>query len=622
MSLADTGLALVWAGARANYGALNNGKYFYEIQLLAQNTKISYPNEKNLHEIRCGWSTSKSSLQLGESELSFGLDSSARKCNNSEFSDYGVKLNIHDVVGVHLDLTDEKCTVQFTINGKDQGIAFEFEKSSLNGDALFPHIVTKNIEFKVNFGQLENSLWTLRREAHKVSELQKRRKELERKKKEVEKKREEKADKLKKQQEAKETAEKQAAAAAEEKAAAPATTTTTEEISGDEKKSDEEAKTVEEVKTSEEAKPAEAEAAAKEEEKKDPEPVAAPVVEETPMEEEEQEEEPEPVLAEDVTEAEVDQDTPIGNCLDGFKFINHYPVDQLSKGPRRPDLRTDCEVIMMIGLPGGGKSHWASERSKEFPERRYTLLGTKYLLEKMKISGQARKPNSGPGRWEKLIELCNRGLLTLNEIACKRRRNFILDQPHVYISDQRRKMRVYGDFKRIAAIVVPSEEDYKKRTKQRLELEGKDIPDSAVNEMRANITLPELEYQWFNEILYTDLEKEAAAEEVGKENERGKKALNQRNRHNDFRQNFNNRNDRRWGNNNGGGAGNQRNDFRRNDRWGPPNPSPRPGGSGGGYRRDFDFNGGGRGRNNWNSGPDNWAANRQRGGYGGKFFFN
>jgi heterogeneous nuclear ribonucleoprotein U-like protein 1 len=277
----------------------------------------------------------------------------------------------------------------------------------------------------------------------------------------------------------------------------------------------------------------------------------------------------------------------------------------------------------MIGLPGSGKSFWASKHAAENPEKRYTLLGTKHLLERMKIQGVARKPGSGPGRWEKLIELCNRGLLTLNDIACKRRRNFILDQPHVYISDQRRKMRVYGDFKRIAVIVVPNEEEYKKRSKQRLDIEGKDIPEAAVNEMRANLTLPELEYQWFNEIIYTDLEQEAAQAEVNRENERGKKALSQRNRHGDFNRggrDFNQRNDRRWGNG-GGNQRNDRNDFRRNDRWGPRNQMNNMGGSssgggGGGYRRDFDFN---RRGGNWNR-PDNWQNSPRQGGYGGEIF--
>ncbi|CAH1722722.1 unnamed protein product [Chironomus riparius] len=596
ISLWDTGLALVWAGARANYGAINNGKYFYEVQIQAHNNKISYPNEKNLHEIRCGWSTSRSSLQLGESEFSYGLDSSGKKCCNSEFTEYGIKANVHDIIGVHLNLTDDKSTIQFTINGKDQGIAFEFEKSSLNNEALFPHISTKNIEYKVNFGQHEESLWSLRRDGHKESELKRRRKELENKKKELEKKREDKAEKLRKQKEAEaEKAEKATTSAEQAKEE-------NKEESTEEKPSTEGA---EKASTEGTEKPAEEAEKPAEETEKPAETEQTAIAEEVP-------EEPEPVLPDDITEAEIDADTPHNSCLDGYTYIGSLPITDLSKGPRRPEVRTDCEVIMMIGLPGAGKSHWALERAKEFPEKRYTLLGTKYLLERMKILGKPRKPNSGPGRWEKLIELCNRGLLTLNEIACKRRRNYILDQPHVYISDQRRKMRVYGDFKRIAAIIVPAEEEYKRRAKQRLETEGKDIPEAAINEMRANITLPELEYMWFNEILYTDLEKEPAVEEVKKENERGKKALNQRNRQNNFNRrggsgDFNNRNNRQWG----GQGGQNRNDFRRNDRWGPPNQRQMPGA---GYRRDFDFNGG-RGRNNW-SGPDNWM-NRQRGGYGG-----
>lgn len=588
-SLSDTGLALVWAGARANYGALQNGKYFFEVQLLAFNTKINYPNERNLHEIRCGWSTSNANLQLGEHPTSFGIDSSGKKCNNSEFVDYASRLRVDDVVGVHLDLNDEKCSIQFTVNGKVYGVAFEFDKSSLGDEALYPHISTKNVEFKVNFGNLEQSLWSLNRDKYKENELKRRRAELERKKKDIERKRE---DKLKKKAEA--AAKLEEAAAKQDEAAAKPEETVDKPEEVEEK--------IEEVPTAEVIAASETPAVEEKVEEKIEEKVEEIV-----------EEEEEPVLPQDISEAEIDQETPVGNCVDGYLYISNVPIDQLVKGPRRPETRAECEVIMMIGLPGAGKSHWALEKSATNPDKRYTLLGSKHLLERMKIQGVARKPGSGPGRWEKLIELCNRGLLTLNEIACQRRRNYILDQPHVYISDQRRKMRVYGDFKRIAVIIVPNEEEYKRRFKQRLDVEGKDIPEAAVNEMRANLTLPELEYQWFNEIIYADLEKEPAQAEVSKENERGKKALSQRNRHNDFNRggrDFNNRNDRRWG-----GRNDRGNDFRRNDRWGPPNR----GGNqpmGGGYRRDFDYNS--RGGRNWN-GPDNWS-NRQgprQGGYGG-----
>lgn len=67
------------------------------------------------------------------------------------------------------DINDEKCTVQYTINGKDFGVAHEFEKSSLNGEALYPHIGTKNYGYKVNFGQLEEGMWKSGREPYLVS---------------------------------------------------------------------------------------------------------------------------------------------------------------------------------------------------------------------------------------------------------------------------------------------------------------------------------------------------------------------------------------------------------------------------------------------------------------------
>lgn len=595
----------MWAGARSNYGVVNNGKYFYEVQFVSFNTKINYPHERNLHEIRCGWSSPIVNLQLGEQANSFGIDSSGKKCLNCTFEEYGPRLRVDDVVGVHLDLNDEKSTVSFSVNGKHYGVAFEFEKASLDGEALFPHISTKNVEFRVNFGQLAESIWSTSRDKFKESELKRRSEDLERKKRDLGRKIE---DKSKKEAEAAEkaaAATAAAASAAESAAEQPAAEGESSEAKAEEKPAEEPAQ--EQPNTSQAAA---VETVEKKETSFDDQLAALPA---------------------EILQQDIDAEYPVNNCADGYIYTSKYPIEDLVKGPRRPDARTDCEVIMMIGVPGAGKSFWATKHAAENPEKRYTLLGTKYLLERMKIQGVARKPGSGPGRWEKLIELCNRGLLTLNEIACKRRRNFILDQPHVYISDQRRKMRVYGDFKRIAVIVVSSEEEYKKRFKQRLEIEGKDIPEAAVNEMRANLTLPELEYQWFNEIIYSDLQQEEAQAEVNRENERGKKALSHRNRQNDFGRggrDFNQRNnDRRgWGNNAGGR--NDRNDFRRNDRWGPrSNQGPiggngggsggSGGGGGGGYqRRDFDFNR--RRNNNWNRPDNNWNNNPRQGGYGGE----
>ena len=55
---------------------------------------------------------------------------------------------------MYLDLESEACSISYTKNGADQGVCFEIEKSELEGKALFPHVLTKNCEFAVNFGQM------------------------------------------------------------------------------------------------------------------------------------------------------------------------------------------------------------------------------------------------------------------------------------------------------------------------------------------------------------------------------------------------------------------------------------------------------------------------------------
>ena len=43
----------------------------------------------------------------------------------------------------------------FTVNGEPQGVAFSLTKEELEGRALYPHVLTKNCRFEVNFGLKE-----------------------------------------------------------------------------------------------------------------------------------------------------------------------------------------------------------------------------------------------------------------------------------------------------------------------------------------------------------------------------------------------------------------------------------------------------------------------------------
>jgi len=61
-----------------------------------------------------------------------------------------------------------------------------------------------------------------------------------------------------------------------------------------------------------------------------------------------------------------------------------------------------------------------------------------------------------------------------------------ITQTNVYPSAQRRKMRAFEGFIRRAVVVVPTDEEFKRRVEKREKQEGKDVPDSAVLEMKGN----------------------------------------------------------------------------------------------------------------------------------------
>ena len=51
----------------------------------------------------------------------------------------------------------------------------------------------------------------------------------------------------------------------------------------------------------------------------------------------------------------------------------------------RIEKREDCEMILLIGLPAAGKTTWAAKRVQENPDKRYYVIGTNALIERMKV---------------------------------------------------------------------------------------------------------------------------------------------------------------------------------------------------------------------------------------------
>ncbi|XP_074786865.1 heterogeneous nuclear ribonucleoprotein U-like protein 1 [Athene noctua] len=364
------GFAYLWSGARATYGA-RQGRVCYEMKVNEEISVKHLPStEPDPHVVRVGWSLDSCSTQLGEEPFSYGYGGTGKKSTNCKFENYGETFAENDVIACLVDFEcGEEVEMSFMKNGKWLGVAYRIRKEILGGRALFPHVLVKNCAIEFNFGQREETYFSV---------------------------------------------------------------------------------------------------------------------------------------------------------PPGFTFIQHLPVAERVRGTLGPKSKAECEILMMVGLPAAGKTTWAVKHAAANPSKKYNILGTNAIMDKMRVMGLRRQRNYA-GRWDVLIQQATQCLNRLIQIAARKKRNYILDQTNVYGSAQRRKMRPFEGFQRKAIVICPTDQDLRDRTVKRTDEEGKDVPDHAVLEMKANFTLPEAG-EFLDAVLFVELQREEAETLVRQYNEEGRNA--------------------------------------------------------------------------------------------------
>lgn len=78
------------------------------------------------------------------------------------------------------------------------------------------------------------------------------------------------------------------------------------------------------------------------------------------------------------------------SLLENYELIALIPEEKYIPGPQRPESRKECEVILMVGLPGAGKTTWVTNHIKENPDKRYHVIGADALIAKMTVSSSIK----------------------------------------------------------------------------------------------------------------------------------------------------------------------------------------------------------------------------------------
>ncbi|XP_037955746.1 heterogeneous nuclear ribonucleoprotein U-like protein 2 [Teleopsis dalmanni] len=392
--------SLVWSGVRTNYG-VREGKVCFEVRLaeeIVMNRSHQFRNEPHVRGFRVGFSMPHSSLILGEEENSFAYCETGRKAVNSDFTDYSKPYKLDDVIGCYLDLESTPCTIKYTLNGEDLGVAFEFDKTILGeSNALFPHIVTKGYEFHVNFADNENLLANVVRPTRMRRKIRKSTLNDNAENSEVHD--EEKMDEAEKLNGT--NKDKQTEIESDEKTDVISTETTevitnmeveinkdnknTEDFDGENNSNsvavvstpvnDGDNNKIEESENSEKIK--------SEEDKDDgPSPTKRAKVEDKDKEKDKSNQSE---ISEDEYEEVLPEPRDPVLLLPDYELIALIPEENYISGPQRPDSRKECEVILLVGLPGAGKTHWTLNHVKENPDKRYHVIGIDALIAKMTL---------------------------------------------------------------------------------------------------------------------------------------------------------------------------------------------------------------------------------------------
>ncbi|KAJ1358949.1 hypothetical protein KIN20_017534 [Parelaphostrongylus tenuis] len=208
-------------------------------------------------------------------------------------------------------------------------------------------------------------------------------------------------------------------------------------------------------------------------------------------------------------------------------FANSLPRSQTELAPLPPESKSDCTVLMMVGLPSVGKTTWVRRYIREHPNENWTLISADTILAAMKVNGVSRN-SSHIGRWDMVLGLVGKARNRLLALAARRRRNYILDFTNCDPDTRKKRLALFEGFFRQCVTIVPSDEVMQQRHARHLRQNRGEgtaaVPIETFLELKAVMEMPVVS-EFLESVIYVDPAMEdaqIAIDRIAKFNEEGR----------------------------------------------------------------------------------------------------
>lgn len=142
------------------------------------------------------------------------------------------------------------------------------------------------------------------------------------------------------------------------------------------------------------------------------------------------------------------------------------------------------ELIMLVGLPGSGKSTYIKSINKD---GKYTVISSDNIIDEI----AAEKGISYTDAFSDHVGFATKKMFILAKQAINQGKPIIWDQTNMNVKNRKKKLEMFPDSYEKRAVVFSIDDlELKRRLKDRAEKTGKHIPDHVMKSMASSYQAP------------------------------------------------------------------------------------------------------------------------------------